>query len=156
MATCPRWRACVRISCAHVLRTLAPNGSVWGSLWAEIDTGLPHHTRVTAHSVVTQFGQLLEFIAGPRAPRCGHVRGVCAHAGATRQAKGCSRCRVIHRTPPILSMGGVWVVGSVSSLDHVLARARLCVHQLCACYAHSGAEWQRLGRPGGRVINQFT
>ena len=46
MTTCSRWRACMRTSCAHVLHTLAVNGSMWGRLGAEIDTGLPHYTRV--------------------------------------------------------------------------------------------------------------
>ena len=48
-------RACMRISCAHVLRTLAVNGSVWGGLQAELFIGLP---RVTPHSAVTQVCQL--------------------------------------------------------------------------------------------------
>ena len=41
MTTCARWRACGCISCAHVTRTLAPNGSVWGGLGAELLTRLP-------------------------------------------------------------------------------------------------------------------
>ena len=156
MTTCSPLRACVRISCAHVLRTLAVNGSVWGGLWAEIDTWLPHYTRVTPHSAITWFGQVWISSLTFACCVCRHVRGMCAHAGATRWAKGVHGCRVIDRIPPNVSTGCMWVVGGVLSLGHVPAMARLCAHQLRACAAHSGAEWQRLGRPGGRVIHQFT
>ena len=51
---------------------------------------------------------------------------------------------------------GVWMDGGVLSLDHVYVMARLCAHQLRACAAHSGAEWQRLGVSGGRDRHRFT
>ena len=84
--TCSRWRACGRISCAHVLRTLAPNGSLCTRLGAEIDTGLPQHTRVRCD---TQVGQLCVFsLTFARCVRK-HVRHVRAHAGASRQVERC-------------------------------------------------------------------
>ena len=146
----------MRISCAHVLHTLAVNGSISGRLWAELFTGLPHHPRVKCDTHVTQFGQVWISSLVFARYECGHVSRVCVSAGAKRQREGCTRCRVINRKPPIVSMGCMWVVGGVLSLDHVLAMARLWSHQLRACAAHSGAECQCLGRPGGRVIHQFT
>ena len=94
--TCSRWRACGRISCAHALRTLAPNGSVWGGLGAELFTGLPE---------------------------CG--AGVCGVRGALGH-------------------------------DHVVFNTRLYAHQLRACAAHLGGEWQHLGKPVGRDRHRFT
>ena len=52
--------------------------------------------------------------------------------------------------------GCVCGVGGVSHCLHVLLNARLYAHQLRACTAHLGCEWQRLGRPVGRDRHRFT
>ena len=73
MTTCARWRACVRISCAHVLRTLAPNGSVWGGLGAELFISLPECGLTTMSHRSANF----RFHRSPS-------HAVCVHTCATR------------------------------------------------------------------------
>ena len=149
----------MRISCAHVLCLPAVNGSVWGCLGAEIDTGLPHYTRVCCECCVTWFGQV--WISSLTFTRCvcRHVRDMCAHAGATRQVEGVCGRGAIHRKPPHLSMG-VCGWSEVCRVWTTCSRWRACGRISCAhvlrTLAPNGSLSTRLGAEIDTGLPQHT